>query len=68
MTFTPPPTPPNSGDPANFNARADAFLGWMAQFASEIDAAGYPSIPLSLPNGTASAPALAFASQPNTGF
>lgn len=68
MTFPSPPTPPNSGDPANFNARADAFLAWMAQFANEINAAGYPSIPLSLPNGTVSAPALAFASQPNTGY
>ena len=68
MTFTPPPTPPNSGDPANFNDRADAFLAWMAQFASEIDAAGYPSIPLSLPNGTAAAPALAFASDTDTGI
>lgn len=68
MTFTPPPTPPNSGDPANFNDRADAFLAWMAQFASEIDAAGYPSIPLYLPNGTASAPALGFASDTDTGI
>lgn len=38
MAFTPPPTPPNSGDPANFNARADAFLGWMSIFAGELNA------------------------------
>jgi hypothetical protein len=38
MAFTPSPTPPNSGDPAAFNTRADAFLGWMAIFAAELNA------------------------------
>lgn len=38
MAFTPSPTPPNSGDPANFNAAADAFLGWMATFGGELNA------------------------------
>ena len=31
-TQIPPPTPPQSTDPLNFDARADAFVGWMAEF------------------------------------
>ncbi|MCZ0963895.1 hypothetical protein [Paracoccus benzoatiresistens] len=38
MAFTAPPTPPNSGDPANFNSRADAFLGWFPGFVSQFNA------------------------------
>lgn len=38
MAITPPPPPPNSGDPANFNARADAFLGWFPAFVSQFNA------------------------------
>lgn len=46
---TPVPIPPNSGDPANFNSRADAFLGWMALFASWLNEAGYPELKGALP-------------------
>ena len=38
MAFTPAPTPPNSGDPANFNARADAMLGWFPGFVDQLNA------------------------------
>lgn len=39
MSITPLPTPvPNSGDPANFDARADAFLGALPTFATEANA------------------------------
>lgn len=69
MAFTPPPTPPNSGDPANFNARADAFLGWFPGFVTELNAQAYPDLPaLFRINGTAEAPALSWASDPDTGM
>lgn len=32
------PTPPSTNDPANFNTRADAFLGQMPTFATEANA------------------------------
>lgn len=32
------PTPPSTNDPANFNTRADAFLGQMSTFATEANA------------------------------
>lgn len=39
MSITPLPTPvPSSGDPANFDARADAFLGALPTFANEANA------------------------------
>lgn len=39
MAITPLPTPvPSSGDPANFDARADAFLGALPVFATEANA------------------------------
>lgn len=39
MAITPLPTPvPSSGDPANFDARADAFLGALPAFATEANA------------------------------
>lgn len=39
MPITPLPTPvPSSGDPANFDARADAFLGALPTFATEANA------------------------------
>ncbi len=43
MTFTTPPTPPTTNDPANFPTRADAFLSWLATFAAELDT-NFPSI------------------------
>jgi hypothetical protein len=39
MAITPLPTPPSTSDPANFDARADAFLGALPQFATECNAA-----------------------------
>lgn len=38
MAFTPAPNPPNSGNPQTFNGDADAFLGWLSVFASELNA------------------------------
>ena len=35
MSITPLPTPPSSADPANFDTRADAFLGALPTFATE---------------------------------
>jgi hypothetical protein len=35
---TPFPTPPSTSDPANFNTRADAFLGQFPAFVTEINA------------------------------
>jgi len=35
--FTPLPTPPSTLDPVNFNARADAFLGALPTFQSELN-------------------------------
>lgn len=66
MPFPNPPTPPNSGQPATFNADADAFLAWMAAFANWLEAQGYPNLPQLLPNGSASAPAMSF--QNSTGM
>lgn len=40
MFFTDAPTPPSTSDPTNFNARADAFLAWMATFPDEAEAYG----------------------------
>lgn len=34
--FTPPPTPPSTNDPTNFNTRADAFLGWFPTNSAEM--------------------------------
>lgn len=38
--FTAAPTPPSTSDPNNFNARADAFLAWMATFGTQAEAYG----------------------------
>lgn len=38
MTITALPTPPSRDDPANFTARADAFLGALPTFATEANA------------------------------
>lgn len=38
MAITSPPPPPNSGNPAQFNERADAFLGWLATFVVDFNA------------------------------
>lgn len=69
MAFTPAPTPPNSGDPANFNSRADAFLGWMAAFQAELNATAYPNLPvLARIRGTAALPIWSFEGDPDTGM
>lgn len=36
--FTAPPTPPSTNDPANFNTRADSFLGWFPTNSAEMQA------------------------------
>ncbi|MDB5420308.1 MAG: hypothetical protein JWR59_255, partial [Brevundimonas sp.] len=36
--LTPPPTPPSTSDPANFDSRADAFLAWFPTFVAQINA------------------------------
>lgn len=41
---TPLPTPPNSSDPTDFNARADAFLAALPQFVIEVNALGTPGL------------------------
>lgn len=38
MPITPLPTPPSTSDPANFDSRADAFLGALPDFATEANA------------------------------
>ncbi|MFN4062333.1 MAG: hypothetical protein ACK4IA_16490 [Paracoccus hibiscisoli] len=38
MAITTPPPPPNSGNPAQFNERADGFLGWFPTFVSDFNA------------------------------
>lgn len=69
MAFTPPPSPPNSGNPGTFNADADAFLGWFPGFVAELNAQGYPEIPLLFRlNGTAAAPALSWNGDNDTGI
>lgn len=35
MAITPPPTPPNTGNPAQLEERADAFFGWFPTFVSD---------------------------------
>ena len=35
--FTPPPDPPNLGDPIPFPGKASTFVSWMATFAAEIE-------------------------------
>ena len=39
-TITQLPTPPSTNDSANFNTRADAFLGALPKFADELNAFG----------------------------
>lgn len=69
MTFTPNPPPPNSGNPATFNEDADAFFGWLATFAAQLNAQGYPDLPARFRiNGTALAPALTWNDDPDTGI
>lgn len=35
MAITPPPTPPNTGNPAQLEERADAFFGWFPTFVAD---------------------------------
>ena len=38
MSLTPPPTAPSRSDsPSTFSDRADAFVGWLQTFVSEMD-------------------------------
>lgn len=37
MAITPPPTPPNTGNPAQLEERADAFFGWFPTFATDFN-------------------------------
>jgi hypothetical protein len=38
MAITPPPTPPNTGNPAQLEERADAFFGWFPTFVADYNA------------------------------
>ncbi|QBX34583.1 hypothetical protein E4191_07565 [Paracoccus liaowanqingii] len=37
MAITPPPTPPNTGNPAQLEERADAFFGWFPSFVADFN-------------------------------
>lgn len=37
MAITPPPTPPNTGNPAQLEERADAFFGWFPTFVTDFN-------------------------------
>lgn len=37
MAITPPPTPPNTGNPAQLEERADAFFGWFPAFVTDFN-------------------------------
>lgn len=37
MAITPPPIPPNTGNPAQLEERADAFFGWFPTFVSDFN-------------------------------
>lgn len=69
MAITEPIVVANSGNPGTFNEDMDYTLGWMAQFVAELNAMGYPNIPVRFRlNGTAAAPALTWDNDPNTGL
>lgn len=71
MAFPGPvPTPPNSGNPGTFNDDADAFLGWMALFATWLDEEGYPDFhnTITTESGSASAPSHSFSDDDDTGM
>lgn len=69
MAFTLPTVTPNSGNPATFNDDMDYYLGWMTDFAAELNAAGFPNIPVKFGvNGTVAAPALSWSVDPDTGL
>ena len=38
MALTPPPAPPSTSDPANFDPRADALLAWLPAMTTELGA------------------------------
>lgn len=70
-TYTPPPNPaPSLGDP-DFSANASGYLGWFPTFGSYVEnmANWYETgFAKELINGTVAAPAMAFASDPDTGI
>ncbi|MFG6604621.1 MULTISPECIES: pyocin knob domain-containing protein [unclassified Sulfitobacter] len=70
-TYTPPPNPaPSLGDP-DFSANASGYLGWFPTFGTYVEnmADWYETgFAKELIDGTAAAPAMAFASDPDTGI
>ena len=69
MAFTEPTAVPNSGNPATYNSDMDYFAGWWANFAAELNAVGYPDLPVEFRiDGTSTLPAQRWAADPNTGM
>ncbi|WP_232017707.1 pyocin knob domain-containing protein [Cereibacter sphaeroides] len=66
--FSPPPTPPNSGNPGTFNDDADAFLGWFPAFVAELNALLPYLTGAGFGDGTAAAPGLFWRDDPDTGL
>ncbi len=66
--FSPPPTPPNSGNPGTFNDDADAFLGWFPAFVAELNALLPYLTGAGFGDGTAAAPGLVWKGDPDTGL
>ncbi len=66
--FSPPPTPPNSGNPGTFNDDADAFLGWFPAFVAELNALLPYLTGAGFSDGTAAAPGLVWKGDPDTGL
>ncbi|RAZ84449.1 pyocin knob domain-containing protein [Cereibacter johrii] len=66
--FSPPPTPPNSGNPGTFNDDADAFLGWFPAFVAELNALLPYLTGAGFSDGTAAAPGLFWKGDPDTGL
>ena len=69
IELTPPPTLPSLNDPATFNPRALAVFSWIVNtFISELEGITPSDLLAELENGSAAAPALAWLSDPDTGF
>lgn len=73
-TITMPPAAPSRNDPATFPTRADAMVAYLRTLVSDINAlvaeinAYGTGFPLSIPSGSAAAPALSFNIDSDTGL
>lgn len=73
-TITTPPAAPSRNDPVTFPTRADAMVAWLATLVSDVNAlvaainAYGSAFPLSIPAGSAAAPGISFAGDPDTGL